>query len=189
MFCHKCGAEIPDESQFCSKCGAKVTVSETESLKTDSNNILETRTSEQIKPKKKSHWFLKLLIILFAIVLLIGLYDVVTLGLYAYSTTTYKNDKELSAQDKVVFESLFIDSYLIREYDDYFAFDINSGLGVSINDFKKDGEEHDYIVEASTSGNYAYIHLTITEIECRVTYTFKKVPFKERLQYYLGNII
>lgn len=27
MFCHKCGAKIPDESTFCFKCGAK-TISE-----------------------------------------------------------------------------------------------------------------------------------------------------------------
>lgn len=27
MFCYKCGAEIPDESEFCMKCGQKINIS------------------------------------------------------------------------------------------------------------------------------------------------------------------
>ena len=28
MFCRKCGAEIPNDSEFCSKCGAKINPSQ-----------------------------------------------------------------------------------------------------------------------------------------------------------------
>lgn len=49
MFCHKCGASIPDSSNFCHKCGTKVL-----NFDPDSNQTTSESTQSENNSKSKS---------------------------------------------------------------------------------------------------------------------------------------
>ena len=155
MFCHKCGAEIPDESQFCSKCGAKVMLSNTDAPKLENHDletdvITEKRERLPVKQikrrrRKKKHWLLLILTILILAFLVNEAVRFSNIDIYAYSTVTINSKDPISSKDEEKMDSLFRDKHLMVINDsDYYLFNLDSGLGDKMDTWTDSLKENGY---------------------------------------------
>lgn len=82
MFCLKCGAMIPNESNFCLKCGSIVTGVQPSEItpqppKADSANINETHVSKEVLPSQRTINRLRPSVILVLIIIIIVIFAII----------------------------------------------------------------------------------------------------------------
>ena len=180
VYCHNCGAQIPDGSKFCNNCGANVSIF-------NQNSVETVSTSLPPKQKKKRGWLKALLYIALIFVLIGGCYiffNPETRDIYIFTKITvnseYDKDELLESA-----EEIFADTYLLKNSDGYLVANLETGLGFSESDVKEAALETTTI-EFSSFGNYALIEITdnTTGESARVSYT--KVKLGQRL-YFLSK--
>lgn len=104
MICQKCGAEIPDDSEFCLKCGSKLendAILQESNSNEDSSFVSEPMNSDiqpEPKPKKKLN---KLLIIIPIIVLVLIAGSITGCILYQKHMAEVENQKKLTYHTKI----------------------------------------------------------------------------------------
>lgn len=143
----------------------------------------QIRYVEQPRKKKKSHWFLWLIILL-AIAALVFLYfSPMTRNLYVYSKIQFRSDNPITEQEKREFTELFEGNYLYQNEDGkYYVADLDSGLELSLSDLQ-DSAPEELDLSIDVSGNYALIEIKDLNSNDRITISFFKASLMERVKF------
>ena len=203
MYCNNCGAQIPDGARFCNNCGVILSRGD------DSNSATQVQSSTaaknysylnmlgyegqgnysqkaQIPQKKKSHWFLKLVLILLVVVVAFSVWVLYSLDLYVYTRTMFKGE-DVSAQTRRDIEETFQRTYLFNDDGDYLVIDPESGLGFYGSDLHDDSFDADI----ECQGNYAFITFRSSGSSGEIIVSYYRASLTERFyfasHYYTWN--
>ncbi len=189
MYCHNCGAQIPDGSKFCNNCGAAIEMPN----KTATDRVIDVPqpSEENLTPEKhKKSGFGKallwILLLLFILAACWVFFNPDTRNLYVYSKASiYSEDLADSEFSPLV--SSFEDSYLFTPSGQYLFVNLESGLGFSEEDINDVLGEYANI-EISEYGSYAFVEISDKNSTDRVTFTYSRANVSERL-YFLSKYI
>ena len=182
MYCNNCGAQIPDGSKFCNNCGFP--------LPTNHGNIIvEEKHAPRIESGKRS-WGKLIIAVLLLLVFIVAcylLFNPETSNLYRCSKISYFTVNGLTAEDKEFIDDYFEGSYLLKNSDGFLVANLESGLGFTEKDLESLSlEEEGMSVEISinpNNSNYAYVEITNKYFDDKVTITYIKASFGERLAF------
>lgn len=190
MYCQNCGAKLKDGAKFCTECGESIDNSNSNGqgvrvkvTPRQADSQEQIRYVEQPRKKKKSHWFLWLIILL-AIAALVFLYfSPMTRNLYVYSKIQFRSDNPITEQEKREFTELFEGNYLYQNEDGkYYVADLDSGLELSLSDLQ-DSAPEELDLSIDVSGNYALIEIKDLNSNDRITISFFKASLMERVKF------
>lgn len=189
MYCHNCGAQIPDGSKFCNSCGANV---ERLNRTTNEHEAVAPRMNESTpKPEKKRKGgvgkaFLCILLLLLILAACWVFFNPDTRDLYVYSKASIYSD-DLEDTEFTPLVSSFEDTYLFTPSGQYLFINLESGLGFSEDDINEVLAEYANI-DISEFGSYAFVEITDKNSTDKVTFTYSRANITERL-YFLSKYI
>ena len=184
MYCHNCGAQIPDGSKFCNSCGANV---ELQNHKTNEREVVVPHKGEATtKPEKQRKGgggkaFLCIFLLLLILTVCWVFFNPDTRDLYVYSKASiYSEDLEDTEFAPLV--SSFEDTYLFTPSGQYLFVNLESGLGFSKEDIDEVLAEFADI-NISEFGSYAFVEISDKNSSDKVTITYSRANIKERLGF------
>lgn len=189
MYCHKCGAQIPDGSRFCNSCGADVSMTSQPVERIIAEE--PQKSGEQPKAKTNKGGLGKAFIYIFLLLLIIGacwfFFTPELNNVYHYSKVTYSSDYPITEDDKADVEDLFIGTYLYKKNDEYYVANLETGLGFSSKDIKEKLTAEDGFtmkIEINPNNlNYAYLTMEEKSTNTKITVSYIKASIGERLAF------
>ena len=189
MYCHNCGAQIPDGSKFCNSCGANVEKLIQTSNEHEAGVPHKNESTPKTEKKRKGGVGRALFYILLLLLILAAcwvFFNPDTRDLYVYSKASiYCDDLEDAEFSPLVIS--FEDTYLFTPSGHYLFINLESGLGFSEEEINEVLAEYANI-DISEFGSYAFVEITDKNSTDKVTFTYSRANIAERL-FFLSKYI